>query len=67
MTGQRYEAARRSAIFDKTKDPYVGCELIEYETSEIGITPIKEGIAAGSEITCVKYSTLVQNRTIPAI
>lgn len=70
ITAQRYEATRRYASFDKTQDPYVGCELIEYEASEIGVTAIKGGIpvgAAASEITCVKYTTLVQKRTTPAI
>jgi hypothetical protein len=46
ITGQRYEATRRYATYDKSKDPYLGCVVVEFETIEKGIMPIKEGIAS---------------------
>lgn len=46
MIAQRIEAARRYAEFDKTKDPYIGCVVVEFETVERTVTQIKEGKAS---------------------
>lgn len=40
-TSQRYEAMRRISIgADKTVDPYVGCDVIEYDVQESGCRSI---------------------------
>jgi len=43
LTAERYEATRRYSDFDKSKDPYKGCVVVEFETSEVGTTAITEG------------------------
>jgi hypothetical protein len=43
LTAQRYEATRRYATFDKTKDPYANCTVLEFETIEMKATPITKG------------------------
>lgn len=41
-TAERYEATRRYGKVDKTVDPYVGCEVIEYQMTEFSVKKITE-------------------------
>ena len=40
-TKARYEATRRYSRVDKTLNPYVGCDVIEFEATETGCWSIK--------------------------